>query len=125
MKRYNPELTNRMTQQAALALCALVFWYLMTSCTPLAMYQDPATPRPAATVTPIGVKSPTPSPAPTVCIVTGLLNLRIQPNTQGVVIRVLSAGERLTVIERGAWLQVTDSRGNHGHVNARYCEIGE
>lgn len=51
----------------------------------------------------------------------GYLNLRIGAGTQYAVIHVLTEGEVLQVIERGAWLEVINEQGNQGFINGRYC----
>jgi hypothetical protein len=39
------------------------------------------------------------------------------------VIRVLASGDRLEVIELGAWLQVIDATGKQGYIYGRYCQV--
>jgi uncharacterized protein YgiM (DUF1202 family) len=80
----------------------------------------------SATMTspPAAASSPTPAPS---CRVstgynTGNLNLRAGAGVGYEVIRVLREGEVLKVIERAAWLEVIDARGNQGFINARYCK---
>jgi uncharacterized protein YgiM (DUF1202 family) len=51
----------------------------------------------------------------------GALNLRAGAGMGYEVIRVLSEGEALQVLERAAWLKVIDARGNQGFINAHYC----
>ena len=51
----------------------------------------------------------------------GYLNLRTGAGVGYEVIRVLADGETLQVLERVAWLQVIDAKGNQGFINARYC----
>jgi uncharacterized protein YgiM (DUF1202 family) len=50
------------------------------------------------------------------------LNLRTGAGVNHSVIKVLSEGETLKVLERAAWLQVIDKRGNQGFINGRYCK---
>ena len=109
---------------------------MLTSCDP---YQGLAA-GPVTTETPIiptATRTPTaypeqkiaqgPTPTPLTCTVqTGIprghLNLRTGAGVNHSVIKVLSEGETLKVLERAAWLQVIDKRGNQGFINGRYCK---
>lgn len=106
---------------------------ILTSCNP---YEGLTTPTQEPTVTATATQSKIPSgtadpsPTPQACTVStgvpaGNLNIRTGAGTSYAVIRVLAEGETLTVIKRGAWLQVIDAQGNQGYINSTYCKIGE
>jgi uncharacterized protein YgiM (DUF1202 family) len=99
---------------------------LLTSCSPFDGSESPTdTASPARPVIP-PVSSQVPTPSPTCTVRTGIpagsLNLRTGAGTQYSVIRILTEGEILIVLERAAWLKVTDEGGQQGFVNARYCK---
>lgn len=108
--------------------CLLVV--VLTSCNPLAMYEQPGTTTPSPT-TIATIAEPTtiapPTPAPSCTVATGYpggrVNLRSGPGTSYSVIGILTEAQRLQVIERAAWHEVTDGQGNHGFVNGRYCQV--
>ena len=136
-------LTDEQLQQlrnAALVIFATAVWILclaiLQGCNAYgAMYQAQPTQGATSTAAPDVIQpSPTntnkPTQAPAICEVTtglqlGRVNLRTQPGTSAGIIRVLAEGEILTVIERGAWLEVIDHASNHGFINSKYCTIGE
>jgi uncharacterized protein YgiM (DUF1202 family) len=114
-----------------LAACLLVV--ILTSCSPLAMYQAPATATPTAATTatePAAVtatKEPTPRPS---CTVTaGALNFREGPGMSYAVTEILTKGDVLEVITRGVWLKVhlprTTGAGSTGKatgfIYSAYC----
>lgn len=51
----------------------------------------------------------------------GYLNLRSGAGVDYPVLRVLNEGETLTIMQRGAWLEVLDASGV-GYVNSNYCK---
>jgi uncharacterized protein YraI len=115
-----------------LLLFALIM-VLLTSCSPYDALrtQTPAAARPAAPAASApaahlqaGAKAATPLPTCTVStgVPAGRLNIRTGPGTNYAVIRVLTEGEILKVLERVAWLKVIDEQGNQGFVSARYCK---
>lgn len=117
-------------KQALLAMCALC---LLAACNPYAaMYPTQGvTPTGTPTTTqPPATETMTTLPSRILCTVetgypAGALNLRTGPGTQYTIIRVLQEGETLTVIERGAWLEVIDRQNARGYINSRFCKIGE
>ena len=105
------------------------FVILATACSPLAIYEQPATTTAEPTITILSINpSVIPPPTPqSVCTVTtgyqvGRVNLRSQPTTSARVLRVVIEAEILKVIERGAWLQVIDAKGNQGFIYSKYCK---
>jgi uncharacterized protein YgiM (DUF1202 family) len=119
---------HNLFRQAALALLALSLFYLLPACSAAVpqsqalSYLAPTTP-PTVTPTPTDPATATPEQ----CTVqtgmpSGYLNLRTGAGTHYPVARVLVEGEVLTVIARGAWLEVEDKEGNSGFVNSRYCK---
>src|SRR5687768_2391464 len=109
------------------ALCELIA--LLTSCSPYVELPT-ATPTARQTVTPAPQRKPTvikfPTPFPTCTVRTGIpdgiVNLRTGAGVSHAVIRVVHEGEKLSVVQRAAWLQVIDARGNRGFINSRYCK---
>lgn len=132
------ELTIRLLTQAALSFAALLFYILviaaMSGCSnPYeALYPSPtatttASPSATATINPVQkVEQGTPTPRPACTVSTnvplGYLNLRSGPGTDYAVIGLLHEGETLTVIRRGAWLEVETTDHLAGWVNGRYCK---
>ena len=55
----------------------------------------------------------------------GVLNLRSCSGVSCSVAGYLHEGEPLTVLERGAWLEVETVTGEQGYVNSKYCKNGE
>lgn len=55
------------------------------------------------------------------CTVTGFLNLRSAPRRSAAVIRVLEAGERVTVLDAGTWNKVT-TRNRTGYIYSKFCK---
>ncbi len=111
----------------------LVIALALTSCGALNYSIIPAKPTATTQATAPATKSSSKpeklitTPAPDTCTVTtgapvGYLNLRNGAGVQYAVIRVLTEGEVLTVVTRGAWHEVTDTRGNHGYINSTYCK---
>jgi SH3-like domain-containing protein len=80
-----------------------------------------AAPSVTATMTPAGVKSPTPSPI--VCTVTAYtLNMRQAGRMTAAVIQILENGDTLRVIRHaGNWIQVRTPQRVTGWVYGRYC----
>lgn len=101
----------------------------ITSCNPYAAINPTASPPPAATITAdIQEKiadSATPTPRPACMIATGYqegtVNFRAGPTTSAAVVGVLSEGEAVTVIERGAWLKVIASNRT-GYIYSKFCK---
>jgi uncharacterized protein YgiM (DUF1202 family) len=117
-------------------ICALLIVFLSACNTYATMYDmsGSATNTPTSTTTVQTVDRAaaplSPTPAPLMCQVrtgidVGSLNLRSGAGTQYSVVRVLAEKELLTVIARGAWLEVQDPQGNHGFVNSKYCNLGD
>lgn len=52
----------------------------------------------------------------------GAVNLRTCAGTMCEVIRVLTEGDRLTVLAVGAWLKVTTADGVTGYIKSNYCK---
>lgn len=105
-------------------LCLLV---ILTSCSPYTA-APPKGPTPggtAVTVPPMAATvTATRTPRPDTCKVNGTVYLRPGPSKAGAPLAILRAGDRLEVIQRGAWLFVS-TRQTTGFIYSRYCEIGE
>ena len=101
----------------ALSGCAL------PAAQPYAALSNPPTPQPAAEATQAATGSPT---ARAACKVSAAqaLNLRSGPGTPYSVVKVLQAGELLTLTgpQRGAWREVLTAGGVIGWLNATYCK---
>lgn len=85
------------------------------------------TPEPVPTPAPAHTLTPTPAPRLDSCYVrtgfkNGRVNLRTCAGLACSVVKVLSEGDRLTVITSGDWLQVQTGSLN-GYVNALYCQV--
>jgi uncharacterized protein YgiM (DUF1202 family) len=114
-------------------LCSAFLWLvgamalliILTSCSPLAMYQAPvtATPTAATTATTTAAVTATkePTPRPSCTVTAGTLNFREGPGMSYAVTEILRKGERLQVIARGAWLKVTTGTAT-GFVYSKYCQ---
>ncbi|MFT3892997.1 MAG: SH3 domain-containing protein [Anaerolineales bacterium] len=48
--------------------------------------------------------------------------MRSGAGTGYAVVRVLSEGEDLQVLERATWLKVIDGNGSQGFINSKYCK---
>jgi len=112
-------------QRAALIAAVIV---ILTACAPILFTPTP-TASPSQTEAPTETTQPGTTPAPQYCIVTtgagieGALNLRTGPGTSYPVIRILTEGETLIIITRGAWLEVMTEVSERGYINANYCEV--
>jgi len=123
-------LEKRIFDFALWLIAAVILLGIMAGCNPYEVQSTTtATAEPnqtaAASVTPPKIATPTPE----TCTVRtnvpdGKLNLRTGPGTNYSVIRVLAEGEVVTVIERGAWLEVS-TRNRTGFIHSHYCEIGD
>jgi Bacterial SH3 domain len=109
-----------------IAVCVLAA--ILTSCSLYAAPSATATPAPTMTERVLRQDAkPTPTPQPITCTVTtgyqnGAVNFRTTPSTGAEVLRVLHEGERLQVIERGAWLNVLTRDNQAGFIYAKYCQ---
>jgi uncharacterized protein YraI len=118
---------NRNIMQAlAWFIAACVIAAALLGCSPYATDQlDSSTPTPApsvtATVSHSSLENDTPTPRPACTVTAYTLNFRAGPGTQHAVKDVLSNGERLQVIQRGAWLKVETAQRVTGWVYGRYC----
>ena len=93
---------------------------LLSSCSPLAMYEAPATATPSATAT-LTKPNNSPTPTPPSCTVTAYtLNLRTGPGMSYAVKWILERGEVVTILERGDWLKVSTGTAT-GFIYGRYC----
>lgn len=102
----------------------LVLLVILAACSPLATPTQGTTPTAApATATPAPL-SPTPT-ADTCTVTAGHLNLRTGAGNQFPVIKVLTQGETLIVINPGEWLNVTDATGAQGFIYSQYCGKGK
>lgn len=118
----NPVTERRIVNGALWLVGACVIVAMLTSCSPYAMgtIVPSDTPSPSATARKsahLQISTPTPRPS---CTVTGFLNFRTSPSRGAAVIRVLTEGERVTVIERGDWLKVS-TRNKTGFIYGKYC----
>ena len=114
-------------------LAGVILLIILTSCnpyvtapsaTPMEMHPARSTIAPAPQSSRIPIATQTPSPTCTVRtgIPAGTVNLRTGADVSHAVVRVLSEGEILKVLERADWMKVSDERGNRGYINARYCK---
>ncbi|MFZ5910402.1 MAG: SH3 domain-containing protein [Chloroflexota bacterium] len=96
--------------------CAFAAWQ------PYAAMKAPlptVSPAPSMTMDP----QPAAAAARSSCTVTAeSLNLRAGPGTAYPVLTWLSAGQVLTVLEAGPWLEVQTAGGLTGYVNSNYCK---
>jgi uncharacterized protein YgiM (DUF1202 family) len=100
---------------------------ILTSCSPLAAVPTSSpTPSPSPTVTATQSEVTTPSPVETCTVTTGYdngrLNFRSGPGTQYAVLRLLSEGDVLQIVMRGAWLRVSTRENLTGYINGNYCQ---
>ena len=103
------------------ALCVGVI--LITSCSPYVNTTPIPTARPTATEAAQMKSVMIPSPTSESCTVNaGALYLRKGAGMSYAVTRILHDGERLAVIERGAWLKVRTAQRVTGWVYGRYCQ---
>ena len=120
---YHPATERRMIHGVLWFALACIVLIALTSCSPYVTQPGTptTTPSPAATVTALPTMTDEATPAPAACTVTGYLNFRTAPSRTAAVIRVLIAGETVTVISRGAWLEVIAQDGRQGFIYSRYC----
>lgn len=97
---------------------------LLTSCSPAAPGSvSTATPSATITATALSVQSvQTATPPPPSCTVTGYLNFRTAPSKSAAVIRVLIAGETVTIKSRGDWMNVLTRDNKAGFIYGKYCQ---
>ena len=126
IKQYNSHPGGRAA--AWIFLCLLPI--ILISCSPyvdLPAVTPTITARPTVTGsqlrTPTAIQPPTPFPTCTVRtgMPAGTVNLRAGAGVSHAVVRVLSEGEILRVIERAPWLKVMDARGDQGFINSKFC----
>ena len=115
--------------RAGACVAAALLAALLTSCSPLATSEAvPTTATAAPSVTAsksanLQVSTPTPEKSTRVdfCTVTaGALNFREGPGMSYAVKQILRKGDRLEVIERGAWLHVSTGTAT-GFIYSAYC----
>ena len=60
---------------------------------------------------------------PPACTVTGFLNLRTEPSRRGVLIVVLTEGDRVTILRGvGDWMNVQTRDDKAGFIYGKYCQ---
>src|SRR6476659_4111094 len=109
-------------------VCLSVLLAILTSCSPyqgLSTIVDTPTARPTATKSDYQPDNliPTPTPRPITCTVNaGRVYLRKGAGMSHAVQQVLSGGDVLQVIARGAWLKVETPQRVRGWVYSKYCQ---
>jgi len=128
-------IVNRQTNEVKATLGSLPFVLLLVvlflpsmACAFAAWQPYAAMKAPYPTVSPAASLAMDPQPgaaaaARSSCTVTAeALNLRAGPGTAYPVLTWLYAGQVLTVLQAGAWLQVQTDGGLTGYVNSNYCK---
>jgi uncharacterized protein YgiM (DUF1202 family) len=107
-------------------MAGLVLLILLTSCSPLARYEDPLTATPSATAT-LTKPNNSATPSPITCTIAtgyerGTVNMRAGAGMSYAVKQILTQGEAVTILERGDWLKIETAQRVTGWVYGKYCK---